>query len=196
MISVSSVSPETLPVRIRDRRVALGLSQSQLALKAGVDRTYLNKVERGKHTPSITFLKTLSFELGCNLEDLLKDTNISVGADTKSLSVLWDTFGRAIADATNLPLFITNSSGFVMSYNSSFLTETGFRSEEIPFVNITTWLPTSAIPSTGKINARVQGRNGRRFNASISFYDMSASLPDYHDMIICTMIPDSVSVAR
>jgi transcriptional regulator with XRE-family HTH domain len=45
---------------IRDRRAALGLNQRELALRAGVDRAFLNGVERGRRNPTIAMLAKLA----------------------------------------------------------------------------------------------------------------------------------------
>jgi transcriptional regulator with XRE-family HTH domain len=48
-----------LGTRIRQRRKELGWSQEQLALKAGIDRSYVGGVERGER--NITFLVLCKF---------------------------------------------------------------------------------------------------------------------------------------
>jgi transcriptional regulator with XRE-family HTH domain len=44
-------APETVGPRLRELRKARGLTQKQLADAAGIDFTYLSKVECGKMTP-------------------------------------------------------------------------------------------------------------------------------------------------
>lgn len=45
--------------RIKKIRAAQGISQEKLALKAGIDRTYLAGVEQGKRNPSIKSLEKI-----------------------------------------------------------------------------------------------------------------------------------------
>jgi transcriptional regulator with XRE-family HTH domain len=49
---------------IAEHRVALGLSQEKLALKSGLDRTFVGKMEKGNHSPSLSTL----FKLAKGLE--------------------------------------------------------------------------------------------------------------------------------
>lgn len=44
----------------RRARLAAGLTQEQLAAKAGLDRTYISLVERGKRNPSLLNLLRLA----------------------------------------------------------------------------------------------------------------------------------------
>ena len=57
---------------IRQIRERVGLSQEQLALQAGLDRTYVSGIERGKRNPSVLSLKKLSDAMGANLQDLFE----------------------------------------------------------------------------------------------------------------------------
>lgn len=57
------VSPElktALGVVIRTERSALGISQEQLAERAGLHRTYVSDVERGARNPSIASVEKLA----------------------------------------------------------------------------------------------------------------------------------------
>lgn len=54
---------------IRSRRKSLGLTQTALAIRVGVDDTYVSAVETGKRTPDgEEFLRTLSVALELNEE--------------------------------------------------------------------------------------------------------------------------------
>lgn len=57
--------------RIGDKRREKGLTQAQLAEKVQMDRTYLAKVEKGKHVPSIALMERIAVALDCSLKDLL-----------------------------------------------------------------------------------------------------------------------------
>lgn len=62
-------------MKLQDRRIKIGLSQSQLADKAGVNVRMLQKYETGdrdiKKASGETIYK-LSMALGCKMEDLMK----------------------------------------------------------------------------------------------------------------------------
>lgn len=54
--------------RIKELRNQLGISQEELADIAGLDRTYITSVERGKRNISIVNLEKLSSALGVSLK--------------------------------------------------------------------------------------------------------------------------------
>ena len=64
---------EKVGSRIKELRRALGLSQEKLALKAEVDRTYLEGVEQGKRNPSIKSLEKILKALGVSFGEFFKD---------------------------------------------------------------------------------------------------------------------------
>lgn len=55
--------------RIRDLRTKMGLSQEKLALKAGIDRTYLAGIESGKRNATITSLEKIVIALEMSMKD-------------------------------------------------------------------------------------------------------------------------------
>lgn len=60
---------ESLLNSIADIRKKNGLTQVQLAERVGMDRSYLNKIERGKVIPSISLLKKVALELKVQVKD-------------------------------------------------------------------------------------------------------------------------------
>ena len=56
-------------VSIRKER---GLSQEELALMCGVDRTYVGRIERMERTPSLVILQKFADGLGMSLIELLE----------------------------------------------------------------------------------------------------------------------------
>lgn len=60
---------EKVGQRIRELRLKQNLSQEKLALKAGVDRTYLAGVESGKRNATITSIDKIVKALGVELKD-------------------------------------------------------------------------------------------------------------------------------
>jgi transcriptional regulator with XRE-family HTH domain len=59
---------------LRELRNERGLSQEQLGLASGLDRTFISQLERGIKQPSLTTLISLSGQLGIDAPTLLKLT--------------------------------------------------------------------------------------------------------------------------
>ena len=60
---------------VRDRRKALGLSQEQLAEKAGCDRQSINRYENAAFSPSLDRTFLLADALHLSLSELLRDVD-------------------------------------------------------------------------------------------------------------------------
>ena len=58
--------------RVREARVACGVTQEQLAERAGFDRTYISLVERGKRNLSLLNVCQLAHALGQSPEYLVR----------------------------------------------------------------------------------------------------------------------------
>lgn len=56
---------------LRHLRHELGLSQEQLALRANVDRTFVGKLESGRHQPSLAVVFKLAEAAGTTPEQLI-----------------------------------------------------------------------------------------------------------------------------
>ena len=56
---------------LRERRLAVGLTQEKLALEAGVDRTFVSLLERGGRQPTLATLWRLANALGVMPSDLV-----------------------------------------------------------------------------------------------------------------------------
>lgn len=56
--------------RVRELRLARGLSQEELAFKAGVHRTYLGGIERGERNPALKNIAAIAKALGVSLSEL------------------------------------------------------------------------------------------------------------------------------
>jgi transcriptional regulator with XRE-family HTH domain len=52
---------------IRKLRVKRGLSQENLAVDAGIDRTYASRLERGMENPTVAVLERLAAALECDI---------------------------------------------------------------------------------------------------------------------------------
>jgi transcriptional regulator with XRE-family HTH domain len=62
---------EKLGVNVRGRRVALGLSQEEVAFRAGMKRSYLSDLERGVRNPTVRALGRLATALEAEPWELL-----------------------------------------------------------------------------------------------------------------------------
>ena len=56
--------------RVRDLRLAKGLSQEELAFRAGVHRTYLGGIERGERNPALKNIAAIAKALDITLSEL------------------------------------------------------------------------------------------------------------------------------
>jgi len=57
---------------LRRQRKALGISQEDLADKAGLHRTYIGSVERGERNVSIDNIERLASAVGATIQQLLQ----------------------------------------------------------------------------------------------------------------------------
>jgi transcriptional regulator with XRE-family HTH domain len=58
--------------RVREYRHGLGVSQDSLALKAGINRTYIASLEAGQRNPSLDLIARLAAALEIDAADLVK----------------------------------------------------------------------------------------------------------------------------
>ncbi|MER2508281.1 MAG: helix-turn-helix transcriptional regulator [Amaricoccus sp.] len=63
---------EVLALRLKSLRRARGMSQEELAHRAGIDRTYISSLERCLYNASIDVVDRLASALGVEAADLLK----------------------------------------------------------------------------------------------------------------------------
>jgi transcriptional regulator with XRE-family HTH domain len=56
--------------RVRELRLARGLSQEELAFRAGVHRTYLGSIERGERNPALKNIAAIAKALDVTLPEL------------------------------------------------------------------------------------------------------------------------------
>ena len=66
---------------LRTHRRDRGLSQEAFAELADVSRTYVSKLERGLHHPSLDVVFVFSAVLGCEPSDLVRETQQVLDAD-------------------------------------------------------------------------------------------------------------------
>ncbi|MCR6632926.1 MAG: helix-turn-helix domain-containing protein [Magnetospirillum sp.] len=61
---------------LRETRTAKGLTQEELAFRAGMSVPYLSDIERGKSAPSLSMLADLALALETHPSDLLKGLSL------------------------------------------------------------------------------------------------------------------------
>jgi XRE family transcriptional regulator, regulator of sulfur utilization len=66
------MSPERFAVRLKELRESRGMTQEQLAKKAGVSRAYLSRLEMGRHDPPLSRLRKLAKALRVSVADLVE----------------------------------------------------------------------------------------------------------------------------
>jgi transcriptional regulator with XRE-family HTH domain len=84
---------------IRDLRHRSGLSQRQLALRMGVPRTYVSKIENEKATPTLSSLARLAAALEVTVPDLLRDCSSS--REDEVAELLTDPFVAELVEFTS-----------------------------------------------------------------------------------------------
>ncbi len=57
--------------RVRERREAAGLTQAAFAEKAGMDRLYLGRLERGAQNPTLLLVARIAVELEVSMAALM-----------------------------------------------------------------------------------------------------------------------------
>ncbi|MGH7969896.1 MAG: helix-turn-helix domain-containing protein, partial [Limisphaerales bacterium] len=79
-MSIASSLSRLLGQTVKSRRLELGLSQEELAWRAGLHRTYLTDVERGSRNMSIATIDRLAQALQVPVSTLLRDVDKARGA--------------------------------------------------------------------------------------------------------------------
>lgn len=58
---------------VRSRRMALGISQEELAEKVGLHRTYIGMIERAEKNISLENIEKIAIGLGLSIADLFRE---------------------------------------------------------------------------------------------------------------------------
>jgi len=61
---------------IRDARKQQGVSQEKLALLAGIDRSYMGRIERGDNNVAVLTLLKIGQALNINMADLMSEAGL------------------------------------------------------------------------------------------------------------------------
>ena len=59
--------------QIKNVRIKAGISQVELAARAGTSQAYISEIESGKTKPSLGMLEAIAEALGCKLTILLEE---------------------------------------------------------------------------------------------------------------------------
>lgn len=70
---------DILGKRIRARRAQLGMSQEGLAHEAGLDRSYVGRIERGEHNLTFVSLVKIARAMGCDVAALTAGIPTQIG---------------------------------------------------------------------------------------------------------------------
>jgi transcriptional regulator with XRE-family HTH domain len=95
----SSRSEVQVAKAIRSLRQRSGLSQRQLALRMGVPRTYVSKIENEKATPTLSSLARLANALEVTVPDLLHECGPS--REDEITELLTDPFVAELVEFTS-----------------------------------------------------------------------------------------------
>lgn len=91
--------------RIRILRTEKGISQEELAHKAGVSTSHIGKLERGEKNPSLNSIEKVINALETTFEDLFKHIQPSYGdTDNTTLSLLINKLATLSLDDQKLML--------------------------------------------------------------------------------------------
>ena len=82
---MSDVVDQALGQALRKLRTELGWSQSELALRAQMDRNYLSLIELGRNSPSVRMLLRLCRALNVDAADVLNDVQRRVQAQKAAM---------------------------------------------------------------------------------------------------------------
>ena len=63
---------ERLDNRVREKRLALGMTQGDLAATVGVSRQSINSIERERYIPSLPLALRFARVFGCTVDDLFQ----------------------------------------------------------------------------------------------------------------------------
>lgn len=70
-----------LGLNVKNRRIQQKLTQLELCHAAGIDLSYISRIERGQVNVSIEALLKVSNALKCNARDLLPDNDVADSGD-------------------------------------------------------------------------------------------------------------------
>ncbi len=72
--TIGPTARTTFGLRVRELRLARGISQEKLAERAGLHRTYVSSLERGQRNVGLDNVHALARALGVDASDLFRET--------------------------------------------------------------------------------------------------------------------------
>lgn len=84
--------------RLKKFRKTKGLTQEQLAEKAGLHHTFIGAVERGSKNPSLESIAKIAEALGISLRELFPPNRLSSEADNEVAEILDLVQGKSLKD--------------------------------------------------------------------------------------------------
>ena len=70
---MSKTTLQKFGIKVRKERLKLGLSQEELASRAGVHRTYIGMIERAEKNITLENIEKIALALKISLPDIFKD---------------------------------------------------------------------------------------------------------------------------
>jgi len=143
--------------RIRNRRMALGLTQDGLADQLNVHPRTLSRIELGQlRKMNLLKLNLIASAIGLNLGEVLKDTSFDVygrngNSDQPKVPIppsasVWLDVANSI---DNFPMVLTSTSGYIILANKVFIEMFGYDEKTLPFCNLLSWLYVAELPRSG-----------------------------------------------
>lgn len=71
--NIQHTTAKKFGLALKNRRLSLGITQSELSQKSGINRSYISQVERGKESISLDRADVLSRCVQSTLSELLKE---------------------------------------------------------------------------------------------------------------------------
>ena len=71
MSKTLNTAQSNLAMKVKQLRKSAGITQEDLAFKAGIDRTYASQIERAVANPSLGIICQIADALNCKPEELL-----------------------------------------------------------------------------------------------------------------------------
>lgn len=69
-----AVPAQAFGAAVREARLGQGVAQETLAYRAGIERSYMGKIERGEHAPTLAFILKIAAALGYTSAELMAAT--------------------------------------------------------------------------------------------------------------------------
>ena len=98
--------------KIRERRQALGISQEQLALRAGMTTPYLGQIERGRGNITVKLLLRLAAALDVDISYFFENCSPKRPSRTES-SILFELDGLSEEEKAALPPIIRDAADLI-----------------------------------------------------------------------------------